>query len=103
MIFKENIFHFEENISKVSPPLPCGVVGKRELGPAFSYKDVPKNNSSIRGGHVPTWNLTSSRFCFSEEGPSIVEGYASFGRLYPFFLLKDSSGLSISKQINFHR
>jgi hypothetical protein len=62
-----------------------------------------QNISSIRGGHVPNWNLTSSKFCFSEAGPSVVEGYATFGGFYPFFSLEETSGLSISKQIYFPR
>jgi hypothetical protein len=78
VIFKENIFHFEENISKVSLHSLVVWWERVGMGPAFPIK-ICQNDSSIRGEHVPNWNLTSSSFCFSEEGPSIVEGYASFG------------------------
>jgi hypothetical protein len=59
-----------------------------EWAQLFSIK-MCKNISSIRGGHVPNWNLTSSKFCFSEGLGFRVEGYAAFGGLYPFLLWRN--------------
>jgi hypothetical protein len=59
VIFKENIFHFEENICKVSLHSLVVWWERVEWAQLLLIK-MCQNISSIRGGHVPNWNLTSS-------------------------------------------